>query len=116
MATATRARKPRQVARTVRLALAPFENNPGVLEIRVVSGVKAPRTELYEYLVSPLAADFGKGFLLSRFRAPGEEDQPETYQTNVDGPRSVCSCKGNLAHGHCKHVSALAALVQAGKL
>jgi hypothetical protein len=112
----TKPRTPRKAARTVRLALEPFQGNPGVLEIRVTSGVKAPRTDLFEYLVTSLAADFGRGFLLSRFRAPGEEDQPETYQANVDGPRSTCTCKGYLAHGHCKHVSALTALVQAGKL
>jgi hypothetical protein len=98
------------------LALAPFGAEPGVLEIRVTSGVKAPRTDLFEYLVFATASDFGRGFLLSKFRDPGDEEQPEVYQANVDGPRSICTCKGHLSHGHCKHVSALTALVQAGKL
>jgi hypothetical protein len=116
MSTVTRARKPRQVARTVRLALAPFGAEPGVLEIRVTSGTKVPRAEVFEYLVTPLAADFGRGFLLSKFRAPGDEEQPEVYQVNVNGPRSVCTCLGHLSHGHCKHVDGLNALCNAGRL
>jgi hypothetical protein len=116
MSTATRTRKPRQVKRTVLLSLEPFQSNPGVVEIRVTSGVKAPRTELFEYLVFPLATDFGRGFRLDKFRNPGDETQPETYQVNLDGPKSACTCKGHLAHGHCKHVDGLAALVKAGKL
>jgi hypothetical protein len=43
----------------------------------------------------------------------GEHD---TYHVNLAGPRSTCEGKGFLAHGHCKHVSGLAALVEKGLL
>jgi hypothetical protein len=121
--TATpKVRKPRKVTRTVRLALEPFQGNPGVLEIRITSGVRVPRTEVFEYLVFPLAADFGRAFRLDKFRDAGDEEQT-SYSVNLDGPRSTCECTGFLRHGMeanggkgCKHIAGLQTLVNFGKL
>ncbi len=106
MSTVTRTRKPRQAKpRTIALPLAPFEGNPGVVRIAVGK-------ETTDYLVQPIPADFGKGFTLAKIGS----DEGEVYQVNVNGRQSSCTCKGHLAHNHCKHVDGLAVLVQLGKL
>jgi hypothetical protein len=63
MSTAIKARKPRQakpVVRTVRLALTPFEGNPGIVTIRASKVV-------HEYFILPLDSDFGRAFRLEMF-------------------------------------------------
>jgi hypothetical protein len=109
MSSATKTRKPRQVVRTITLKLNPFEGNPGVVRIKVVDG---KRTTEHDYLLTPLASDFGTAFRLEK---TGEPDG-ETYHVNLDGEKSSCECKGHMRHGRCKHVDGLTALVRAGKL
>jgi hypothetical protein len=40
----------------------------------------------------------------------------QQYECLLSGPDSSCSCRGFSAWGYCKHLSALLALQQAGKL
>jgi hypothetical protein len=108
-ATATapaRQRKPRpKPARFVRLAVRPEGTAPGVVSIRVGK-------EAADYFLTPVAADFGRGFLVEKIglHADGK------YAVNLDGDKRTCECKGFLRHGHCKHSDGLAALVAAGRL
>jgi hypothetical protein len=100
-----RQRRPRPgPARRVRLALKPFEGNPGVVEIAVGKDAAA-------YFLSPVPADFGTGYRLEKL------GDGETYHVNLAaGDLHSCDCKGFLQWGHCKHVEALLALHQAGRL
>ena len=99
-----RQRKPRpKPARSVRQCVKPHEQGLGVLRLTVGG-------EETDYLLTPLASDFGKGFLLEKIGAE------ETYHVNVEGDRKTCECKGYLRHSHCKHVDGLAALLAAGQL
>jgi hypothetical protein len=52
----------------------------------------------------------GRGFSLEK------ADGTDTYCVLLDGARSTCECLGFLRWGHCKHVEALAALVEGGAL
>jgi hypothetical protein len=107
MNTATKAGKRRQPERTVCLELAPFGPNPGVLAITV--GKDTTR-----YWLRRLAGDFGDAFEVEKFASAGGE----TYHVSLgeDETESSCECNGFVHHGHCKHVSGLLALRQAGKL
>jgi hypothetical protein len=109
MATTTtqpvsRQRKPRtKPQRFIRLCVKPCDGAPGVVRISVGS-------KSNDYFLTPVAADFGKGFLLEKIGAE------ESYHVNLNDERSSCECKGFLAHGHCKHRDGLAALAAAGRL
>jgi hypothetical protein len=99
-----RQRKPRpKPARHVSLRVRPNGNAAGVVRSTVGK-------ESADYLVTELAADFGRGFRLEK--AGGEE----VYHVNLNGPETTCTCKGHLRWQKCKHVDGLAALVAAGKL
>lgn len=94
------------LVRSVRLVAAPLAGVPGIVSITV-------GRDQFTYWLSPLAADFGRAFRLEKFGDGGE-----SYAVNLggDGHHPSCECKGSLAHGHCKHVSGIQALVAAGKL
>jgi hypothetical protein len=66
------------------------------------------------YSVTPLASDFGAAFHLHK--ADRGDGQTELYDVLLHGRQSSCTCKGNTYRGKCKHVEALTALVQSGKL
>jgi hypothetical protein len=100
----TRQRKPRtKPQRHIRLCVKPCDGAPGVVRITV-------DTQSDDYFLTPLATDFGKGFLVEKI---GHE---ESYHVNVNGERSSCECLGFLKHGNCKHRDGLAALVAAGRV
>ncbi len=109
----SRAHKPRKPQpRSIALVLAPFEGTPGVVRIKV----GALETE---YLVQPIPADFGRAFTLTKVGS----EEGEVYAVNLDGPKSQCGCKGFCRYGMaagggtgCKHIAALQALVNVGKL
>jgi hypothetical protein len=107
MSTVTKTRKPRQVVRTIRLTLRPFEGNPGMVTIRAGKVVN-------DYFVLPINSAFGRSFLLEK--TGGEADDQYHVCLNFEGDRHLCDCKGALKHGHCKHSAGLEALVKAGKL
>lgn len=63
------------------------------------------------YVAEEIFAAWGRAFRVSK-------PNGEAYHVNlgcIDQP-ATCDCKGHAYHGDCKHVKALAALVQAGKL
>jgi hypothetical protein len=105
MSTATKTRSRVKPPRSIRLSLKPFEGNPGVVRITVGK-------EATDYLLTPLASDFGTAYQLEKI---GVKDG-ETYHVNLDGEQSRCDCKGHLRYGHCKHRDGLVALRQAGQL
>src|SRR5262245_13197450 len=102
-----RQRKPRQKpARFVRLCVRPDGSAPGVVRLTVGK-------EQADYMLTPIPADFGRGFKLEKI---GLEGNGETYHVNLGGDGGTCECKGWLRWGHCKHVDGLAALIAAGRL
>jgi hypothetical protein len=111
MATVTLSPSPRKnckpVARSIRLSLAPFEGNPGIVTIQAGKAI-------HDYFVLPLASDFGRAFRLEKFSG----ELAETYHVNLDMEQGkhLCDCKGSQSWGRCKHVDGLAALLKAGKL
>ena len=102
-----RQRKPRpKPTRYVRLVIQPGADSLGV--VRLTVGGKSA-----DYLLTPLAADFGRGFQVEKI---GLEGNGEVYHVNLDGDKKTCECEGFLKWGHCKHADGLAALIAAGKL
>jgi hypothetical protein len=73
------------------------------------------------YKVQPIPHDFGQAaFRLSK--ADRGDGPGEVYEVLLDGPKSLCACKGFERHGMCKtgagcrHIASLAALLSAGQL
>ena len=71
--------------------------------------------ESNDYEVTPISSAFGRAFRVTKV-FPRDPMDWVTYHVCLDGARSSCECKGHAAHGHCKHVDGLAALVERGKL
>jgi hypothetical protein len=70
--------------------------------------------ESQTYRVKQLQTDFGKaGFELVKV-ADKAIGAGSVYHVLLDGRRSHCDCIGCEQHGHCKHVKALLALLDAG--
>jgi hypothetical protein len=61
-------------------------------------------------------SDFGLAFRLEKYEHQRRGEDDAAYNVLLDGERSTCECKGFLRWGHCRHVEALTALRQAGKL
>ena len=103
------ARKPRaKPARSVRLVVPPAGGD-GV--VRIAVGKLST-----DYVLQPLRSEVGgRAFQLTK---AGLEAGGEVYHVLLTGdPRQdSCSCKGFVAHGHCKHRDGLAALAAAGRL
>ena len=100
---ATKSHKRVKPARSIRLALSPCGDNPGVVTITV--GKQAA-----DYFLTELPADFGRGFRVEK--VGGEE----AYHVSLDGDARTCECKGFTRWGQCKHADGLAALQAAGRL
>ena len=111
MSTTTKARKPRQRrqhVRTVKVLCGPTVGNPSTF-VRITQDGEA-----CHYWVEPVAADFGTAFRLEKpSAAEGEE---ATYDVLLSAEGDSCTCKGHTYGGYCKHVDAVRALRQAGKL
>ncbi len=105
-ATTTRRQSRKPVPRFIRLFSRPVGNIPGIIAMTIGS----KRTD---YLVKAMAAAEGRGFVLGKL---GIDVDANVYHVNVDGKHSLCDCKGFLRWHHCKHVEALAKLVEAGRL
>src|ERR1700722_19026608 len=111
VATATKMPKAKKVKpiRTVRLLA------PGL--IRVAEG-KA----IDLYTVTPVAADWGKGFCVAKIVHADEigVDTEDPYFVHLDDQTGhSCECKGHLHNGHktrCRHVAAILALRAKGLL
>lgn len=101
--TATPRRKQARFCRLVR------QGAGWLLTIRTVR----PRAgdQIDTYTVSEFSSDLGRGFRL--VKADGTVYSACLGATAAD---TVCDCKGNASHGHCKHVEALGQLATTGRL
>jgi hypothetical protein len=93
--------------RTVRVAVRPTEVNPAAIII-----IREPKYSDH-YMVWPLPADCGRAFKVEKFLA---SESPTYHILLADDGKHSCECKGFLRWGHCKHISSLLALCQAGQL
>jgi hypothetical protein len=96
-------------ARTVRVDLTPSDVNP--FFVLTVTERKSARTVIRDtYFVRELQSDLGRAFEVRKAGAA------EPYHVLLAEDDRRCECKGFLAHGHCRHVEGLQALLAAGKL
>ncbi len=103
---APRQRKPRpKPARSIRLCVRPTAETVGVVRITVGKAAQ-------DYLLTELAADFGRGFLVEKVSF----DAPAAYHVNVAADKRTCECEGYNRWQKCKHSDGLAALIAAGRL
>ena len=110
MSTLTKTRKPRQrPERKVALIQLP-EAQCNVWTIRLTVG-----SDVDVYDVSPAIA--GNKYPVWLCRKRGSDVSEKPYMVDVCNEfGNSCTCLGHTHHGHCKHVDALVALTQAGKL
>jgi hypothetical protein len=66
-----------------------------------------------DYRVEPIPSDFGRAFSVEKL---GSQAQAEPYHVNLADQGHTCCCLGFNRYGYCRHVSALIALCDAGKL
>lgn len=90
-------------ARSVALHIRPDGAAPGAIELTVGK-------QSGGYLMTEIGSDFGRAFAVEK------AEDGTVYHVLLDGAESSCECMGHLRHGHCKHVSGLSALIDAGKL
>lgn len=69
---------------------------------------------LRAYVLTPLTSDFGTAYRLAK--ADNGDGHSEEYDVLLHGRETSCTCPGHTYCGKCKHVSALEALIAAGKL
>ncbi|MCI0379677.1 MAG: hypothetical protein L0215_18895 [Gemmataceae bacterium] len=87
--------------RWIRLVRAPDENGVGVFCLR-----RAKKDTYYVFKEIPCAIG-GRGFVVHRVGLA------EVYCTRVgEAQECSCECLGFLAHGNCKHILGLKALLQ----
>jgi hypothetical protein len=112
MATTANARSRIKPERRIRL-LKPIQNGKGALQI-LIDG------EPHNYLIFPLASDFGSAFRLVKQEHlpidPGVWELHDTARYNVclNGEQSTCDCPTHSYRGRCKHVEGLTVLRQRG--
>ncbi len=105
MTTATRTRKPRTPRPQPQRTLRYFHGTPGLMEL-TINGV------VQDYWLSEIGADWGRAF---EVRKPLPEGT--VYHVHLDAQAGdSCDCQGCVRWGHCKHLSAVKALVAAGRL
>ena len=80
--------------------------------------VRGHKTMQYGYSLRTFRAQFGRGFHLEKLTTEREGGEDSTYEVLIDQEYGLhqCCCKGYLKWSHCKHVEALVALLNAGKL
>ena len=103
MATVRNSRPRVKPERRILLAVPPFEEEPGVLQIRVGK-------EEANYFLTPIPSDFGNAYRVEKIGGT------EVYDVNLADGHGTCECKGFLRWNHCKHVDGLKALKTRGKL
>jgi hypothetical protein len=68
------------------------------------------------YSVEEAASDeYGRSFVVAKLNAGGSVAEAYVAQLGAHGSRR-CDCLGYRHNGECKHLAALAALVEAGRL
>jgi hypothetical protein len=89
----------------IRLIRSPAGNGIGVFRIDA-----AGKSAFYTFREIPCFIG-GRGFAVHRLGLG------ELYHVRVGEPKDCsCECLGYLAHGHCRHILGLLALVREGKL
>jgi hypothetical protein len=74
------------------------------------------------YHVEEFPAPEGRAFLLHRTEEAIESNPDRTERTErygvliANGQDHICECRGHLAHGRCKHVDSLRALLAGGHI
>lgn len=67
------------------------------------------------YRVEEFPADHGRGFMLFKLDA-GTDRTEERYAVQVGRGVRACECRGFVAGGKCKHLTALVTLIDAGQV
>jgi hypothetical protein len=109
MSSSTPTRPRVKPARHVGLVIPPDGGASGV--VRITAGRVSA-----DYALRPIPSQIGgRAFELTKL---GLLADGECYHVRLTGDarQDSCDCRGHVAHGHCKHVDALAALVAAGRL
>ena len=105
MTTSTKSRKGVKAERTIRL-VRPVKNGRGAFSITVGK-------EATVYDLAAVAVDYGEGFRLTK-------PDGENYHVHLDDASGhSCDCWSHIRWGHrrpCKHVAAVLALRQHGRL
>jgi len=105
---ATASAKPRQrkpIPREMNLLNAPAAQRWGAMLLTVGK-------ERRGYLFREITCDIG-GRAFEVVKVGTDET---TYHVRLDGQQSTCECLGFLKHSHCKHLAAIAKLLDLGKL
>jgi hypothetical protein len=102
---------------------------PSIRSLRISDPIHGVRTLVITqdgdrvfYTLKEIPCDIGgRGFRLDKtLEASGSDREESSYDVRVDGERDgSCTCKGFTYHKHqkpCKHIAAVQALVQLGKL
>lgn len=93
----------------------PSDDQTGYIPTAGVLTLTGKRTHC-RYKVEEFPADHGRGFMLFKVDA-GSDETEERYACLVGAHGNrACECKGFIHAGHCKHVTALATLIEAGQL
>jgi hypothetical protein len=96
---------PGRKKRSIRLVRSPLRDGVGVFSV-------TEGDEVVFYTVHEIRCDIGgRGFAVHR------TGLGNLYHVRVGRPSDCsCECKGFLAHGHCRHILGLLALIREGKL
>lgn len=96
---------------------------PGHLPLLVILGRWSVKLGTYRdhdvYDVEEIGSPLGRAFLLHRTKeaVAADPDGTERYGVLIANPQDcLCECKGFAAHGRCKHMAALSALLAAGHI
>lgn len=84
----------------------------GTLTLRVVRGRQTVETA---YSLERIGSQFGDGFRLTK-NVGHAGDECDRYDLHLSDEGHTCECRGNLQHGHCKHVDAVVRLRDLGMI
>jgi hypothetical protein len=107
MCSSTNGAPRRKVQRTVKV-VQPATPTNSCVGIMITEGRKQD-----SYLVMPIPADFGLGFVVEKITREAEKT---LYYVLLEHEGSSCDCHGFLRWGHCRHVEVLPVLMAHGHL
>jgi len=69
------------------------------------------------YYVTPIPSGYAPAWALTKSAlTDGSDPEERSYEVVCEGGVYICSCKGNVAHGHCRHAEAIRTLREGGAL